>query len=168
MRKIRTSLVAIMSTLFFPTALAEKPISVGLIFNFEGKSGAISDLISGMEWKAQNLKKQGIEIEFVKLSSKDSTAGSREAFQKLLKSGKHFDAVIAELDSSKAYAAADVADQQGQVMFTPLSTSYKVTEGRTFVFSGTFSDRRQGRAGLPKNGSVRPRGYVTFFEPPFS
>lgn len=146
MRKVRACIAAIAVTLFFSSAYAGKPINVGLVFNFDGKSGAIADLISGMEWKALNLKKQGIEIEFVKVSSTDSPLGAREAIQKLLISGKHFDAIIAELDSSKAFAAAEVADEKGQVMFTPLSTSYKITEKRNFIFSGTFSDRRQGKA----------------------
>lgn len=136
----------VIGIVFFSAAHAERPISVGLVFNFQDKSGAITGLISGMEWKAQNLKSRGINIDFFRENSGESALGSREAFQRMLKSGKRFDAVIAELDSSKAFAAADVAETEGQVMFTPLSTSYKVTEDRTFVFSGTFSDRRQGRA----------------------
>ena len=48
---------------------------------------------------------------------------------------------------------------------TPIGTAWQPGIGFDNI---KFQWNHDEYGGLPKNGSVRPRGYVTFFAPPFS
>jgi branched-chain amino acid transport system substrate-binding protein len=159
----RNQIVAVigLSFCFSPLAFgsrknAEKnmPISIALVFNLSQQAEAVQQVVEGIELASSDLEKSGLKIKLLKYDSKDSPGGTLKATQQAL--AEKPDALIAELDSSKAFVAANEAEAAKTVMITPLATSYNITEGKRFVFRGTFSDTQQGDALAKfaiKNGS---------------
>jgi branched-chain amino acid transport system substrate-binding protein len=128
------------------SAPKERPIRIGLVFGFDQQAEAVTQLVEGMELAAADLVAAGTPVVLERVDSGRSASGTQEAMARLASRSDPPDVIIAELDSSRAVVAAEVAEKRQRVMLTPLATSYLVTEGRKYVFRGTFSDRAQGRA----------------------
>jgi branched-chain amino acid transport system substrate-binding protein len=116
--------------------------SVALVFDLSGAREAATDVIKGVEIATQELATQGLDLKLIKYDSRGTAVDVRKAMEKALH-GQH-DFIIAEVDSSKAYIAGEVAENAKRVMLTPYATSPRVTEGRKYVFRACFDDNFQG------------------------
>lgn len=119
------------------------PIRIGLVFDLSGRREPANDVVRGIEYAATTLKAQGVDILLEKYDSRSDGLGTHDAMQVLLKNPP--DLIIAEIDSSKAVIAAEIAEKSHRVMITPYATSPVVTAGREYVFRGCFSDDFQGK-----------------------
>ena len=116
-----------------------RPLRVAVVLDFTGKMLATEEVMDGLN-EAIKVAQSNSKLE-VSLSTFDSHtdgAGTVLAMQKALASGP--DLVIAEIFSSKALLAAELAEEAGRIMITPLATAPVVTAGRRFVFRACFSD----------------------------
>ena len=116
--------------------------SVALVFDLSGAREAATDVIKGVEIATQELATQVLDLKLIKYDSRGTAVDVRKAMEKALH-GQH-DFIIAEVDSSKAYIAGEVAENAKRVMLTPYATSPRVTEGRKYVFRACFDDNFQG------------------------
>ncbi len=128
-----------------PTAMATPKVSakVALVFDLTGKRKPALDVVRGIEQAAEELKKNGIELTLTQHNSQNDADGTRVAMAEALKSSP--DIIIAEIDSSKAFVAAEIAEQAKRVMITPYATSPLVTKDKKYVFRACFSDNFQGK-----------------------
>lgn len=123
-------------------AAPKAKVRVALVFDLSGRREPAIDVVKGVEFAAAELKAKGVVVEVVKFNSESDALGTRKAMLEALKDPA--DIILAEVDSSKAMVAAEMAQESGRVMLTPFATSPVVTEGRSFVFRSCFSDAFQG------------------------
>lgn len=119
-----------------------KKIRVALVFDLSGRREPAIDVVKGIDFAASELRSQGVDLELVKFNSESDALGTSKAMIEALKDPA--DIILAEVDSSKAVVAAEMAEKAGRVMLTPYATSPAVTEGRSFVYRSCFSDSFQG------------------------
>jgi len=105
---------------------------VGLVFDLSGHRDAAKNVVKGIEYAASMLKSEGIELKLEKHNSQEDALGTRKAMLDVLNDPP--DIVLAEVDSSKAVIAAEMAERAQRVMITPFATSPAVTLGRKYVF----------------------------------
>ena len=138
-------IIAAVALLALANQGAAKPLRrfrVGLVFDLSGHRDAAENVVRGIEYAAFILKGEGIDLVLEKHNSKSDALGTRDAMLEVLKDPP--DIIIAEVDSSKALIAADMAEQAHRVMITPFATSPAVTDGKTYAFRACFQDNFQG------------------------
>lgn len=138
--KIIVLLVAILPSI--GVAAPKNKVRVALVFDLSGRREPAIDVVKGVEFAVAELKAKDVAVEVVKFNSESDALGTRKAMLEALKD--HADIILAEVDSSKATVAAEMAQDANRVLLTPYATSPAVTEGRPFVFRSCFSDTFQG------------------------
>lgn len=117
-------------------------IRIALVFDLSGRREPAVDVVNGIEFAVSELRSKGKIVEIIKFNSESDALGTRNAMMQAL--SVPADIIIAEIDSSKAMIAAEMAENSGRVMVTPYATSPVLTAGRKFVFRSCFSDDFQG------------------------
>ena len=118
-------------------------IKVALVFDLSGRREASAGVVKGIELARDQLRAKGVILDLISFNSQSDALGTRNAMLEALAASP--DLIIAEVYSSKAVVAAEMAEQAKRVMITPYATSPVVTAGRQFVFRACFSDEFQGR-----------------------
>jgi branched-chain amino acid transport system substrate-binding protein len=116
-----------------PAFAMTSPIRVGVIMDQTTNRAASIETVRGLQIGADYLKKS--KGRAVDLNLEDSGPLATGTRQKMIAAvAKKFDIVIAEISSSKAEVAAQVAEENKIVMITPYATAMSVTAGRKYVF----------------------------------
>jgi branched-chain amino acid transport system substrate-binding protein len=112
---------------------ASPPVHVGVIMDQTTNRAASLETVRGLQVGADFLKStRGLPINLTLEDSGPLAAGTRKMM--LAAVHKKYDIVVAEIASSKAEVAAQVAEKNKMVMITPYATAASVTEGRKYVF----------------------------------
>lgn len=122
---------------------ADDAVKIALVFDFEGRWAEPKNILLGLELlTVDRAKLNKRPVRFIKYDSGDNAAGTLNAMKAAIDARP--DAIIAEVHSSKALVAAELAEKAGIPMVTTLATSPAVTAGKAYVFRATFSDDFQG------------------------
>ena len=116
-----------------PSSARVPIIHIGVVMDMTTQRSASEDTMNGLRVAAILLKEDGRGN--VKLDVIDSTplaVGTRTAMLEMVKHEN--DLIIAEIASSKAEVAAEVAEKSGRVMITPFASAFNITENRKYVF----------------------------------
>lgn len=140
MNKILLSVFAI--TQILSTSASAAPRRITLVIDGQTNKTVWREVAQGVRLAAEILAKKGSQIRLETLDSGTTALGTRTAMLELMKSPP--DVVIAEIDSSKAEVAAELAEKNKLPMITPFATSPSVTAGREFVFRACVSDAQLG------------------------
>lgn len=140
---LRAVVLAAAALLLVAAAPTVAPVKIALVFDFKGRWVEPKNIAAGLDLLvADRAKENRRPVEFLRFDSGDNAAGTQAAMKKAIEAAP--DAIIAEVHSSKALVAAEMAEKAGIVMVTTLATAPAVTEGKKLVFRATFSDDFQG------------------------
>ncbi|MFH1060724.1 MAG: ABC transporter substrate-binding protein [Pseudomonadota bacterium] len=151
--RARKSLAAVVlaAALLLPAALAgatgiPEPIVVGVLMPMTGAVSAYGQMANfGIEI-ANKVQPEvlGRPVKLVLVDNRSDTAEAASAMNRLVQKEAAV-AVLGPATSSRALAAADIAEKSGVPLITPTATNPTVTQGRKYVFRVCFIDPFQGR-----------------------
>lgn len=134
--------------IFGASPASARPIKVGVVMDQTTIRAAYEDAIRGLTVGVELLrKKSGTDLRLDVMDSGPMAVGTRTAMLEMVK--RNPDAIIAEISSSKAEVAAQVAEENKRVMVTPFATARSITQGRRYVFRPCAGHERL-TAGLVK------------------
>ena len=112
---------------------------VGLVFDLTDTSGEVVDLMSGFDLAIED---SGSRIETRKYDSKRDAIGTVSAMKSMLESPP--DIIVAEINSSKAFVAAEIAEEAKRLLIVPLASAPDITRNKKYVFRTSYADDFQG------------------------
>ncbi len=140
---LRAAVLAAAALFLVAAAPTVEPVRIALVFDFKGRWVEPKNIAAGLDLLVADRAKENLRpVEFIRFDSGDNATGTQAAMKGAIEAAP--DAIIAEVHSSKALVAAEMAEKAGIVMVTTLATSPAVTEGKKLVFRATFSDDFQG------------------------
>ncbi len=121
---------------------------IGVVIDQTTNRTASQETLRGLKVAADLARsKENVNLQLNVVDSGPLAIGTHKAMVEMVKGGN--DVIIAEISSSKAEVAAQVAERNKKVMVTPFATAKAVTAGRHFVFRPCAGHLRQA-AGLVK------------------
>lgn len=139
------ALILVVRGSLFASEKSVPTVRVALVFNANEGNRSATRIADGAVLAARSVNEDGrIKVIHNLFNSGDDAAGTANAMDRAVKWKP--DVILAEIDSSKAFVAAKIAEANKIPMITPFATSPRVTEGRKFVFRACFADDFQGSA----------------------
>ena len=139
---MRNSLVSICGTLILAFAFGEfanaRTPRVTLVVDGQTQKTVWLEVAEGAKLAVKEMRASGKKVQFEVVDSGTTAVGTRVEMLKLMKFPP--DIVVAEIDSSKAAVAAEIAESNRVVMITPFATSPRVVAGKKFVFRACVPD----------------------------
>jgi branched-chain amino acid transport system substrate-binding protein len=120
------------------TAAQAREPSIALVLDRQTQKTVWIEVAQGAQLAADEIKAAGKRLRFTPVDSGTSAVGTRTEMINLMKDPP--DVVVAEIDSSKAAVAAEIAEANHRVMITPFATAPRVTEGKSYVFRACVPD----------------------------
>lgn len=121
---------------------AARPMRLAVVIDTQTKKQVYIETIGGITAAVASLNQSGEKVILDVIDSHGDGVSIKRAAETAVKRGA--DAVVAEVDSSKAAIAAMVLEAAKVPMIAPFATSPDVTTNRRFVFRACFSDAFQG------------------------
>lgn len=119
--------------LFLCAFASAAPVKVGVILDQTTIRSASEETVRGLQIGVDYLKKShGPNVEVTLMDSGPLASGTHSTIVDALK--QNFDILVAEIASSKAEVAAQVAEKNKRVMLTTFATAESITQNRRYVF----------------------------------
>lgn len=140
-------LLGLLCSFFASTAFAE-PIRIGVIFAKTGRAAGVgNDFFKAIHLLTEDLNSSGgvlgRQIELVEFDNASTSLGAKKAGMDTLQA--NVVAVIGSSWSSNTKVIAEIFQEEGIPLITPLATKPDVTEVGNFIFRVCYTDPFQGQ-----------------------
>lgn len=127
--------------------MSDKVILIGAIAAKTGEASEINnDMFTALSYAVEELNSKGgilgRQIKIYEFDNKSTALGARQAAMEAAKTD--IVAVIGSIRSSYTLAAAEILQDSGIPMITPISTNPDVTKVGDYIFRACFNDNFQG------------------------